>query len=191
MYAVLSGDQCCTHWSWLVVCQIPVERHQAVSVHTKPKRIRGKGICLDSSRPEFDPCFPGGASSRLSNTRDFRLRKGTLVATLPGAWHNRSALRQVGLTGWDGKFNAYSEEEEETNLIMIMMIALKGAIWDFYNLLTAPRAVSSKYAQAARVQSCANYMQHIKHLSHAMSCATWNEGTAQQLSLTEFKSHLF
>ena len=62
----------------------------------------------------------------------------------------------------------------------------------FYNL-TAPRTVSNTYAQVARVQPCANHVQHIKHLSRAsvMLRATWYEGTAQLLRLTELKSHLF
>ena len=79
-------------------------------------------------------------------------------------------------------------------IIIIIIIAFKGAIRDFfYNLLTAPRAVSNTYAQVARAQSCANHVQHIECLSRAsvMLRATWYEGTAQQLSLTELKLHLF
>ena len=63
----------------------------------------------------------------------------------------------------------------------------------FYNLLTAPRTVYNTYAQVVGAQSCANHEQHIKRLSRAsvMLSATWYEGTAQLLSLTEMKSHLF
>ena len=63
----------------------------------------------------------------------------------------------------------------------------------FYNLLTAPGTASNTYAQAARVQPCANHMQHIERLSRAsvMLRASWYKGTAQLLSLTELKSHLF
>ena len=63
----------------------------------------------------------------------------------------------------------------------------------FYNLLTAPRAVSNTYAQVARTQSCANHVQHIERFSRAsvMLRAAWYEGTAQLLSFTELKSHLF
>ena len=63
----------------------------------------------------------------------------------------------------------------------------------FYNLLTAPRTVFNTYAQVAQAQSCANHVQHIERLFRAsvMLHATWYEGTAQLLSLTEFKSHLF
>ena len=79
-------------------------------------------------------------------------------------------------------------------IIIIMIIALQGAIRDFfYNLLTAPRTVSNTYVQVARGQSCANHVQHIERLSRAsvMLRATWYEGTAQLLKLTELKSHLF
>ena len=63
----------------------------------------------------------------------------------------------------------------------------------FYNLLTAPQTVSNTYAQVAWAQPCANHVQHIERLSRAsvMLHATWYEGTAQILSLTELKSHLF
>ena len=63
----------------------------------------------------------------------------------------------------------------------------------FYNFLTAPQTVSNTYAQVTQAQPCTNHMQHIERLSHAsvMLRATWYEGTAQLLSLTELKSHLF
>ena len=53
--------------------------------------------------------------------------------------------------------------------------------------------ISNTYAQVARTQSCTNHVQHIERLSRAsvMLHATWYEGTAQLLSLTELKSHLF
>ena len=54
----------------------------------------------------------------------------------------------------------------------IIIIAVKGTIRDFLNLLTAPRTVSNTYAQVARAQSCANHMQHIKQSSHATCCVT-------------------
>ena len=40
-------------------------------------------------------------------------------------------------------------------IITVIVTAFKGAIRDFYNLLTAPRTVSNTYAQVARAQSCA------------------------------------
>ena len=51
----------------------------------------------------------------------------------------------------------------------------------FYNLLTAQRIVSNKYAQVAQAQSCENHVQHIERLSRAsvMLRATWFEGTDQ------------
>ena len=54
-----------------------------------------------------------------------------------------------------------------TTTTTIIIITLKGAIRDFYNLLTAPRTVSNMYAQVARAQLCANHVQHIECLSHA------------------------
>ena len=41
-----------------------------------------------------------------------------------------------------------------------------------YNLLTLPRTVSNTYAQVARAQSCANYVQHIERLPRA-TCVTF------------------
>ena len=57
------------------------------------------------------------------------------------------------------------------NIIIIIIIVFKGAIRDFYNLLTAPRIVSNTHAQVAQAQSCANHMQHIERLSRA-TCVT-------------------
>ena len=53
--------------------------------------------------------------------------------------------------------------------------------------------ISKMYAEVAQVQSCANHVQHIERLPHAsvMLRATWYEGTAQLLSFTELKLHLF
>ena len=58
------------------------------------------------------------------------------------------------------------------------------------NLLTAPQTVSNVYAQVVQAQSSANHVQLVKRSSHA-TCATWYEGKAQILSLTELKSHVF
>ena len=52
-------------------------------------------------------------------------------------------------------------------LTIIVEIALKGAVQDFYNLFTALRTVSNMYAQVVKAQSCANHMQHVERLSHA------------------------
>ena len=53
-----------------------------------------------------------------------------------------------------------------------------GAIQKFYNVLTAPRTVSLSRATHREIATCNMY-------------ATWHGGTAQLLSLTEFKFHLF
>ena len=71
------------------------------------------------------------------------------------------------------------------DIMMIMIIIFKGAVRDYFT-------VSNTYAQVAQAQSCENHVQHIERLSRASClCATWYEGTAQLLSLTELKSHLF
>ena len=53
------------------------------------------------------------------------------------------------------------------HIIIIIIIALKGAVRDFYNLLTVPRTVSNTYVQVARVQLCANHVQNIERFSRA------------------------
>ena len=92
---------------------------------------------------------------------------------------------------WQTQSLAVTTTAKDNDFIII--IVFKGAIPDFYNLLTAPRTVSNTYAQVAQAQSCANHMQHIERLSRAsvMLRATLYEGTAQLLSLRELKSHLF
>ena len=48
-------------------------------------------------------------------------------------------------------------------MMMMIIIALKGTIQDFflYNLLTAQWTVSNTYALVARAQPCANHEQHV------------------------------
>ena len=58
----------------------------------------------------------------------------------------------------------------------------------FYSLLTAPQTVSNMYALVARAQSCATHRVLIKC---NLQCAARYKGTAQLLSFTEFKLHLF
>ena len=43
----------------------------------------------------------------------------------------------------------------------IIIITLKGAIPDFYYLLTAPQTVSNSYAEVAQAQSCAIHQAFI------------------------------
>ena len=68
-------------------------------------------------------------------------------------------------------------------------LALNGANRTFYNLFTAPHIVSKMYAQMARAQSCANHVQHIKLSRATCRVPRGTKGTAQLLSLTEFKSY--
>ena len=42
-------------------------------------------------------------------------------------------------------------------IMIIIIIALKGAIQDFYNLLTSSHTVSNMHAQVAWAESCANH----------------------------------
>ena len=65
-------------------------------------------------------------------------------------------------------------------IIMIIIIALKGAIRDFSNLLTVLLTVSNTYAQVARVQLCTNHVQHIQ-LSSRTTCSV-PRGTKGQLN---------
>ena len=41
-------------------------------------------------------------------------------------------------------------------MVTVLMVALKGAVRDFYNLLTTPQTVSNSYAQTARAQATSN-----------------------------------
>ena len=78
--------------------------------------------------------------------------------------------------------------DNRRGVIIIMIIAMKSAIRDFYNLLTAPRTVCSAYAKRSRhnqILPC-----NISS-SYRMSCATRCKGTAQLSSFTELKSQLF
>ena len=52
-------------------------------------------------------------------------------------------------------------------MMMMIVIALKGAIREFYNLLTTRRTLSDTFAQVARAHSCANHVQHNERLSRA------------------------
>ena len=62
---------------------------------------------------------------------------------------------------------------------MIIIIAFKGAVQDFfYNLLAAPRTVSNTYTQVVKAQSCENHVQHIERLSHNHVKITCNTSSA-------------
>ena len=71
-------------------------------------------------------------------------------------------------------------------IIIIIIIAFKGAIRNFLQSLHSAANCLNMNAQVARAQLCANHVQHIKRLSRAivMLRATWYEGTAQLLSLS-------
>ena len=84
--------------------------------------------------------------------------------------------------------------------MIIIIIAFKDAVRDsfffffffFYSLLSTLRTVSNTYTQVAKAQSwCKSRATHRAVITCNMLCARWYEGTAQLLSLTELKSHLF
>ena len=77
-----------------------------------------------------------------------------------------------------------------TMMMMMIIVTLKGAIQDFYNLHTASPTVANMYAQVARAQ-CPNHATHRALITCSVSCATCCKGTAQLLSLAEFKLHVF
>ena len=76
-------------------------------------------------------------------------------------------------------------------MMMMMIIALKGAIRD---LLQSPHCAANclKHVRLSGLGAivCKSRAAHRALITHNM-CATWYEGTAQLLSLTEFQSHLF
>ena len=78
--------------------------------------------------------------------------------------------------------------------IIIIIIALKGAIQDFFTISSLRREPSPtctlKWPKRNHVQIVRN-TSSAYHVEHAMLRATWYEETAQLLSLTELKSHLF
>ena len=65
-------------------------------------------------------------------------------------------------------------------------------VWSVYpgTMLYAARALTSSIQTPSIVRRIFPLVQCPTHLA-LMSCATWYEGTAQLLSLTELKSHLF
>ena len=75
-------------------------------------------------------------------------------------------------------------------MMMIIIIAFIGAICDFF--LQSPHSAAN-CLQHVRSSGPGATVQHIERISRAsvMLRATWYEGTAQLLSLTELKSHLF
>ena len=85
----------------------------------------------------------------------------------PGAWQGRHWSASFWVNGMTRPRSLGWKETIIITIIIIMIIALKGAIWDFYNPLTMPWTVSNMYAQVAHAQQCVNHMQHIRCSSHA------------------------
>ena len=79
-------------------------------------------------------------------------------------------------------------------IIIIIIIAFKGAIRDFFTISSQRHELSPthmlKWPRCNRVQITCNTLSAF-HVQHVVLRATWYEGTAQLLSVTELKSHLF
>ena len=82
-------------------------------------------------------------------------------------------------------------------IVIIKIIAFKGAVRDFFfffkvsSLRLEPSPTRTlKWPGRNGVQITCN-TSSAYHVQHVMLRATWYEGTAQLLSLTELKSHLF
>ena len=79
-----------------------------------------------------------------------------------------------------------------TTIIIIIIIVLKGANRDF---LQSPHCAANRLqhirSSGPGIIVCKSRATHQALITCYMSCATWYEGTAQLLSLTELKSHLF
>ena len=73
-------------------------------------------------------------------------------------------------------------------LIIMIMMALKGASWDF---LQSPLCAANCFQHICQSGQdaimCKSRATHQAPITCNMSCATWYEGTAQPLSLREFK----
>ena len=83
------------------------------------------------------------------------------------------------LIGAECKDLSQNRSPDPRRIIMIM-VALKGTIHDFYSLLNGLKIVSSTHAQVARAQTCANHVQHTELLPRA-TCRV-PRSTKEQLS---------
>ena len=111
----------------------------------------------------------------------------------PGAWQGSHWSANFQVTGMTRpRKNPVASEIRTPNIIIIIIIIIiitfKGAIRDF---LQSPHSAAN-CLQHVRTLKWPGHVQHIERLSRAsvMLRATWYEGTAQLLSLTELKSHL-
>ena len=79
-----------------------------------------------------------------------------------------------------------------TPLMIIIIVALKGAIPDF---LQSPHCAANclQHVRSSGPDAieCKSRAAHRALITCNMYCATWYEGTAQLLSWTELKSHFF
>ena len=96
-----------------------------------------------------------------------------------------SMWRQEGFTSGRKGINACLIQ------VIMIIIALKGRVRD---ILQSPDCATNclqhVHSSGQGVIVCKSRATHRALIMCNMSCATWYEGTAQLLSLTEFKSHL-
>ena len=107
-------------------------------------------------------------------------------------WQSKAWDREAQENWTDGDSPQPWGRRWSISSIIIIIIAFKGAIRGF---LQSPHSAANclQHVRSSVAQSCAKHVQHIKRFSRAsvMLRATWYEGTAQLLSLTELKLHLF
>ena len=77
-------------------------------------------------------------------------------------------------------------------IIIIIIIAFKGTVRDFFTISTLRRELSltRTLKQPRHSSVCKSRATQLAPITCNVSCATWYEGTAQLLGLTELKSHL-
>ena len=79
-----------------------------------------------------------------------------------------------------------------TTIVILIVITFKGAVWDFIQSpLCAVNHLQHVHSSGPGMTMCKSCAACWLLFMCTMSCYMWYEGTAQLLSLTEFKSHLF
>ena len=111
-------------------------------------------------------------------------------------WTKRQSRTQKNLTQ-NGESQRHSWERRRrrrphNTRHIIIIIAFKGTIWDFLQSLLRELSPTRtlKWPGHNRVHITCNTFSAY-HVQHIVIPATWYEGTAKLLSLTELKSHLF
>ena len=111
----------------------------------------------------------------------------------PGSGTLKADVLQLGHQGvqWERRKSLNYRCEITTIVIVRIIIAFKGAIQDF---LRSPHSATN-HLQHVRCSGpgaivCKSLAIHPALITCSTLCVTWYAGTAQLLSLTEFKLHL-